>query len=193
VRDEPARATLQQLFTAAEHAGHLVSQLLTLARAEPAARNSIERQPVELAALARETTMEWVPRALERGIDLGFDSATTSTMTEGDAFLIRELLNNLIDNAIRYTPRDGKVTVRVLTQQERPALEVEDTGPGIAEPERERVFERFYRIPETSGEGCGLGLAIVREIAEGHGATVQALPGSEGAGTLMRVCFRPAR
>jgi len=74
-----------------------------------------------------------------------------------------------------------------------PALEVEDNGPGIAKQERERVFERFYRIPESSGEGCGLGLAIVREIAEGHGATVEVLSGSEGTGSLIRVCFRPAR
>jgi len=193
VRDEPARATLQQLYTAADHAGHLVSQLLTLARAEPGAQKAIERQPVDLAALARETTMEWVPRALARGIDLGFDSTTPETRTEGDAFLIRELLNNLIDNAIRYTPQDGKVTVRVLMVEHSPALEVEDNGPGIAKQERERVFERFYRIPESSGEGCGLGLAIVREIAEGHGATVEVLSGSEGTGSLIRVCFRPER
>ncbi|MBM3372311.1 MAG: sensor histidine kinase [Betaproteobacteria bacterium] len=193
VRDEPARATLQQLYTAADHAGHLVSQLLTLARAEPGAQKAIERQPVDLAALARETTMEWVPRALARGIDLGFDSTTPKTRTEGDAFLIRGLLNNLIDNAIRYTPQDGKVTVRVLMVEHSPALEVEDNGPGIAKQERERVFERFYRIPESSGEGCGLGLAIVREIAEGHGATVEVLSGSEGTGSLIRVCFRPAR
>lgn len=191
-RDEPARATLQQLYTAAEHAGHLVSQLLTLARAEPGSQRSIERQPLDLVALARETTMEWVPRALDRRIDLGFDAAVSAVGIDGDPFLIRELLNNLIDNAIHYTPAGGKVTVRVLAAGERPVLEVEDNGPGIAEQERARVFERFYRIADSGGEGCGLGLAIVREIAEGHGATVEALAGGEG-GALFRVCFRPKR
>ena len=192
VKDEPARATLQQLFTAAEHAGHLVSQLLTLARAEPGAQSNLKRDPVDLVVISRETAVEWVPRALEHGIDLGFDQPTEAVVTVGDPFLIREMLNNLIDNAIRYTPQDGKVTVRVMKTMGHPVLEVEDNGPGIPQEERERVFERFYRIPDSNGEGCGLGLAIVQEIAEGHGATVKVLCGSDGTGSLVRVSFNAA-
>ncbi len=187
------RDTLLQLHAAAEHAGRLVNQLLTLARAEPGSHRSVVRESLELAALARETAMEWVPQALRRGIDLGFDDASTAATVSADPFLIRELLNNLIDNALNYTLAGGQVTVRVAGGTGTPTLEVEDNGPGIPAAERERVFERFYRIPDSRAEGCGLGLAIVREIAQGHGATVAALPGSEGRGTLMRVSFVATR
>lgn len=193
VSDEKNRATLLQLHSAAEHASRLVSQLLTLARAEPGSHRSVLREPVELSTLAREAAMEWVPQALQRGIDLGFDDASVEATVSADPFLIRELLNNLIDNALNYTPGGGQVTVRVAGSAETPSLEVEDNGPGIPAEERERVFERFYRIPDSRAEGCGLGLAIVREIAQGHGARVEALPRTEGRGTLMRVSFVATR
>jgi two-component system sensor histidine kinase TctE len=89
--------------------------------------------------------------------------------------MLRELLSNLIDNALRYTPAGGSVTVRVRSDEQHAILEVEDTGPGIAPAERQRVFERFYRILGNKAEGSGLGLAIVREIAQQHGAEVDIL------------------
>ncbi|MCW5574717.1 MAG: sensor histidine kinase N-terminal domain-containing protein [Burkholderiales bacterium] len=189
--DGELSATLQQLHTAADHAARLVQQLLTMARAEPGSHRSVMRQPVEIPALARETTEEWVPRALARNIDLGFDDRSSTSTVSADPFLIRELLGNLVDNAIQYTPAGGHVTVRVRTENGRTVLEVEDDGPGIPQGERDKVFERFYRIPGGSPEGCGLGLAIVREIAQGHGATVVANAGAGDQGTRMTVTFSP--
>ena len=189
VRDGEAVATLQHLQTAADHAARLVSQLLTLARAEPGSHRSVMRQPVALMSLAREVAGEWVPRALARQIDLGFDDISTPATISADPFLIHEMLNNLIDNAIQYTPAGGRVTVRIRLQDGQATLEVEDDGPGIPVEEREKVFERFYRMPGIAPEGCGLGLAIVREIAQGHQATVAVQAGAGGRGTCMSVTF----
>jgi two-component system sensor histidine kinase TctE len=130
-----------------------------------------------------------VPRALARSIDLGYDGEEGAAWIEGDPFLARDMLGNLLDNAIRYTQRGGQVTVRVAASTDSVVLSVEDNGPGIPEQERERVFERFYRVLGTGTEGCGLGLAIVREIALSHGAQVALAAGSGGQGTLVRVSF----
>lgn len=189
VRDGEAQATLQQLHTAADHAARLVNQLLTLARAEPGSHRSVMRERINLAALARETTGEWVPRSLNRGIDLGFDDTSADATISADPFLVRELLNNLIDNAINYTPAGGHITVRVTTAGDKPSLEVEDNGCGIPEDEHERVFERFYRSAGGSPEGCGLGLAIVREIAQGHGATATIHSDTNKRGTRVVIAF----
>jgi two-component system sensor histidine kinase TctE len=142
---------------------------------------------------------DWVPAAIERGIDLGLEveesSDTDLPGTDrivGHPILLRELLNNLVDNALRYTPREGTVTVRVATDGDRVFLEVEDSGPGIPEGERELVFERFYRVLGTGVDGSGLGLPIVREIADQHGATIEiddARPGGRPPGTLITVAF----
>jgi len=100
------------------------------------------------------------------------------------------MLGNLLDNAIRYTQRGGHVTVRVATAETRGVvLSVEDNGPGIPPDEREHVFERFHRVLGTGAEGCGLGLAIVREIAQGHNADVRLAAGADGAGTLVSIAF----
>lgn len=184
-----AQATLRQLQTATEQSTRLVNQLLSLARAEPGAKREHTTGPLDIAQLARDATTEWVPRALERNIDLGFDGPATGVTVEGEAFLLREMLNNLLDNAIRYTQPGGQVTVRVAPDTHRVVLSVEDTGPGIPPGERERVFERFYRVLGTGAEGCGLGLAIVREIAHSHGAEVSLNPGANGGGTLVTVTF----
>ncbi len=189
VRGGEAAATLQHLHTAADHAARLVSQLLTLARAEPGSHRSVMRQPVALMSLARDITREWVPRALTRQIDLGFDDASVPAAISADPFLFHEMLNNLIDNALQYTPAGGRVTVRVRLQDGHAMLEVEDDGPGIPLDEREKIFERFYRMPGGAPEGCGLGLAIVREIAQGHRATVAVQSGVGGHGTRMTVTF----
>jgi two-component system sensor histidine kinase TctE len=186
-----AQATLRQLRTATERTTRLVNQLLSLAQAEPPVGRVLHAaQRIDLARLARDATTDWVPRALERGIDLGFDDHSTAASIEGDPFLLREMLNNLLDNAVRYTQSGGQVTVRVRCDGTNAVLAVEDNGPGIPDSERSRVFQRFYRVLGTGGEGCGLGLAIVREIAQSHAAEVTLDSGSGGVGTVVTVTFR---
>lgn len=184
-----AHGTLKQLRNATEQATHLVNQLLSLARAEPPAGRVQSPERVDLTALARGATTEWVPRAIERNVDLGFDADSETALVEGDAFLLREMLNNLLDNAIRYTKPGGQVTVRVARSAGHAMLVVEDNGPGIPEADRARVFERFYRVLGTGTEGCGLGLAIVREIAQSHAAEVELTTPAHGTGTIVRVVF----
>jgi len=181
--------TLRQLRTAAEHSARLVNQLLSLARAEPGAKPGQAVERLDLARLARDATTEWVPRALARHIDLGYDGEEGAAWIGGDAFLVRDMLGNLLDNAIRYTQQGGQVTVRVTAGTNAVVLSVEDNGPGIPEQERERVFERFYRVLGTGTEGCGLGLSIVREIALSHRAEVTLAAGAGGRGTVARVAF----
>jgi len=129
--------------------------------------------PVDVAALAREVAREWTPRALSKGMDLGYEGEDHLQL-RADRILLREALNNLIDNALVYCPRDARITLRVRASgQGECALEVEDNGPGVATADLEHLFERFWRASELPG-GCGLGLAIVAEIAQRHGGSVQA-------------------
>ncbi len=183
------QATLHQLHTATEQMTRLINQLLSLARAEPGTERVHTTEKLDLNELVREATTEWVPRALARNIDLGFDSPQDVITIAGDAFLLREMLNNLLDNAIRYTLAGGQVTVHIVPDASHIVLSVEDNGPGIPESERERVFERFYRVLGTGVDGCGLGLAIVREIAQRHGAEVSLGQGAGGSGTVIRIAF----
>jgi len=132
-------------------------------------------QPIELSELARTVVQDWVPMSFTQRIDLGFEQPGHPIMISGNPIMLRELLSNLLDNALHYTPPQGSVTVRARADEERGLafLEVEDTGPGIAAAEREHVFERFYRVLGSHTAGSGLGLAIVREIAQQHQARVE--------------------
>jgi two-component system sensor histidine kinase TctE len=165
------QTSLRQLVTGSERATRLVNQLLLLARAENPA--TVGMTPIDMNTLACEQTTQWAPQALAIGTDLGFEEAGRPALIAGNAILLAELLNNLLDNALRYTPRGGRVTVRVRALPDAALLEVEDSGPGIAPDERERVFDRFYRVLGTPADGSGLGLAIVREIAQKHAAVVE--------------------
>jgi two-component system sensor histidine kinase TctE len=186
---EAARERVHALMFATDRSARLVNQLLSLARAEPASRAFTAPTSVDLGQLARETTTEWVPRAIERGVDLGLSLGKDRVQMIGDPVLLRELLNNLIDNSIRYTGAGGHVTVRVDAGAEGSTLTVEDDGPGIAPPDRERVFQRFVRLDADDSDGCGLGLAIVREIADLHGGTVTITDGPGEKGTSVRTSF----
>jgi two-component system sensor histidine kinase TctE len=157
------------------------NQLLALARAEPSRFEKARLEPLDLAALVTESIQTFVEAAARKRIDLGFELAPTPVA--GDRFLLRDLIDNLVDNALRYTPCEGTVTVRCDAILGQGRLTVEDSGPGIAAAMRERVFARFVRIDDKSG-GSGLGLAIVRDIAQAHGARVTIESGARGGAVL---------
>jgi two-component system sensor histidine kinase TctE len=186
--------SLEQLATSSESATRLINQLLALARAENVPHAGVAFVLLDLCALARETVQDWVPTSFANRIDLGFEQPAGALEIEGDPLMLREMLSNLIDNALRYTPPGGSVTVRVVAAPGQAVLEVEDTGPGIAPDERAHVFERFYRVLGSAIPGSGLGLAIVREIAHQHGAELELFnnprsqPG-QGVGCLFRLSF----
>lgn len=185
---EQLRRSVEQIAQAAERAGHLISQLLTLARTEASHEKLHRFEIVDLEGLARKVTLDWVDAARAKQIDLGFEGSDWPSAIDGVPMLLSELLKNLIDNAIKYTPRGGQVTVRV-TAAEHIVLEVEDNGIGVAEADRERVFERFYRVLGTEADGSGLGLAICREIAELHRAAISLVGGVLGRGSRVVVVF----
>jgi len=182
------RADLERIAASTDRAAHMIRQLLQLARAEASHEKVHKAEQFDLEVLARAITQDWVERALAKGIDLGFEGADSLLTVEGVPLLLREMLNNLIDNAIKYTPRGGHVTVRC-RGDDFATLEVEDDGPGIPDSDRERVFERFYRVLGTDTDGSGLGLPIVQEIAVLHSATVELTPGLWGHGTRAIVTF----
>jgi two-component system sensor histidine kinase TctE len=194
---EEIRHSLEQLSKSSESATRMINQLLALARAETQAAQTMPLEKIDLIELSRHVVQEWVQAAMTRRIDLGFEAENVELPISGNPTMLREMLNNLIDNALRYTPALGSVTVRVQAdnKQRQVLLEVEDTGPGIPLSERAHVFERFYRIIGTDVEGSGLGLAIVREIAIRHGIDIELLsnPHSKDSrypGSLFRICFR---
>ncbi|MGR8998468.1 MAG: sensor histidine kinase N-terminal domain-containing protein [Gammaproteobacteria bacterium] len=159
---------LRQIQNSADRMSHLTTQLLVLARSEPIS-GGYELLPVDLCQLARKTCMDWVPKALQRNMELSFESPEEALYVQGDEILLRELLANLLDNAISYGYDNGNILVKI-HRYPVPCLTVEDDGPGIPDTEMDRIFERFYRIPGSQGNGCGLGLAIVKEIADLHKA-----------------------
>jgi len=187
------KRSLRHIAAGTERATRLINQLLALARAEHRGAEAAAAEPIDLVRLVRDAVREWVPQAIERQIDLGVDVPDEPAAILGAPLMLREMLGNLIDNALRYTPAGGAVTVRVMAAGDEVVLEVEDTGPGIAETERTRVFDRFYRVLGTNVEGSGLGLAIVREIVDQHEARVSihtpARSDAQWPGALFRVRF----
>ncbi len=184
------RHRVVNLRDATQRLGHLTHQLLALARSGPEADIAHERRPVDLAQLLQENASVWYDRALARDIDLGFEPG--SAVIDGAEWLLRELLANLIDNALKYTPPGGRITARSGTSEDsRPFIEVEDNGPGIPEAEHQRIFDRFYRAAGSPGSGTGLGLAIVKEVADRHDATIDLADAGPAGGTRIRVIFLP--
>ena len=195
--------SLQQIALSSQRAAHMVNQLLAMARAEDA-EQALRQQPVNLAELVKETVRDFVPKAMDKRIDLGYEGPVSDAAAQmtGQPVLLRELVRNLVDNALQYTPAGGTVTARVTTDPfgQVVVLQVEDSGPGIPLAERELVFRPFYRVLGSHVDGCGLGLAIVREIADHHGAEISiddAHPGhaahaarpNGGPGTLFTLRF----
>ncbi len=181
----PALAHIQQ---SADRMSHLTSQLLVLARAEPIT-GGYELAPLDLGNLARSQCMQWAPKAWQRKIELSFDSTAEKLPILGDHILLEELLANLLDNAIAYGREQGSIQV-ALYAQPLTQLVVTDDGMGIPAHESDRIFERFYRIAGSVGNGCGLGLSIVKEIVDLHKATIKFERVSAAGGTRVTITFQ---
>jgi len=192
--EEIANATIaleaSQVFKlrhAVRRTSQLANQLLALSRADARSADTQAMQRVDLRALCENLLETHLDAATAKDIDLGLEAVDAHA--SGHEWLLRELVGNLLDNAIRYTPPGGRVTLRcgwwtADAGQEvgHPFLEVEDNGPGVPPQERSRMLERFYRVPGTVGEGTGLGLAIAEEIARVHNSQLQVLEGQGGRG-----------
>jgi two-component system sensor histidine kinase TctE len=188
---EPAAAPVKQrLLTLQEsikQLAHSSNQLLSLARADPSINVTAKNQPIDLNTVVGEVAAKFFDRALQANIDLGIETEVTTVTA--DPALMDDLLSNLVDNALKYTPPGGTVTVYAARKNGRVSLAVEDSGPGIPEPDRQRVKQRFYRLPNAPGHGSGLGLAIVDEIAQIYGASLTLDPRADGSGTRVWVQF----
>ena len=180
--------SLSRIARSTERASHLINQLLTLARAESSSEKIYAVEQVDLEVLMREVAHDLFPRAQVKNIDLGVEDTGWPLLIDGNPVLLREMIMNLVDNAIKYTPEGGSVTARTQAT-EFAILEIEDTGIGIPEEDSERVFERFYRVLGSSEDGSGLGLPIVREIAELHRASVTLKPSPTGQGSIAQIVF----
>jgi two-component system sensor histidine kinase TctE len=199
------KQSLKQIGRSSMRATHTVNQLLALARAEGGGGALAAAQSCDLARLTIEVVREAVPRAMDKALDLGYDGhqpGAPGVQLEGHPTLLKELIRNLVDNAIAYTPssaeKPGVITARVLGDPfgHVVVLQVEDSGPGISEGERELVFEPFYRVLGNEADGSGLGLPIVREIARQHDATVtheEAHAGKKPPGSRFSVRFEVKR
>lgn len=177
---------LAHIEEATTRIGHLLSQLLSYARAESSSSISASFESVAIDQVVEKSASTFLDAALAKNIDLGFE--IESATTRGLSWMLQEALGNLIDNAVRYTPEGGIINVRCGQAGDSAYLEVEDSGPGIAQEHMGQVYERFYRIPGSPGNGCGLGLSIVQEIAGLHGASVL-LGRSELGGLKARLQF----
>jgi two-component system sensor histidine kinase TctE len=184
-----AQPILDRLLTLQEgirQLAHTSNQLLSLARADPSANVAVKTQSVDLGALAGDIAARYFDRALLANIDLGVEADSVSV--NADPSLLDDLLSNLLDNALKYTPAGGRVTVSVGAPNHKAIVAVEDSGPGIPEKERQLVRQRFYRLPNSPGHGSGLGLAIVDEIARLFGATLS-IGASASGGARITVQF----
>jgi two-component system, OmpR family, sensor histidine kinase TctE len=186
-QDNAQQERIGRLQGSVDRLAHTANQLLALARAEPSAHGPGDFVVVQLDALIGTVVDAMLDRALVHDIDLGAECEPAQV--HGVYWLLHELLINLVDNAIRHTPKGGNITLRCGLHADAPYLEVEDSGPGIAPAERERVRQRFYRAAGSDGQSSGLGLAIVEEIARSHRARFEILDAHEGTGARMRIGF----
>jgi two-component system sensor histidine kinase TctE len=189
------RSTLEHILSSASRLSHLLSRLLSMASIDPAAGREAKLGTIDLIALCTRVTSDFVGSARIKKIDLGLDIKTQDAKILGDDLMLREMLANLIDNAICYTPEKGVITVSLTNGEGEIMLCVTDNGIGIPLEERTQVFERFHRLQDNEGDGCGLGLAIVKEIVLAHNAKIEINDGlqansHEGFGTKVTVTFK---
>ncbi len=185
-RDNDTAHSTALMLASTDRMVRQANQLLALARSEPGDFERRRLGRISLDKLVSESVQQFVQQAAKKDIDIGFDLQPTEV--QGDGFLLRDLIDNLVDNAIRYTQSGGEVTVSCLTVNGCGLLKIEDNGPGIPDSEKDKVFTRFYRLDQTQA-GTGIGLAIVRDIAIDHGAKVSVTTGVDGRGTVFSVEF----
>lgn len=167
------RSTMKQIDSGLDRTSHLVTQMLALARSDSNSTAASQMARADLSFVVSDVIAERVGMAVGKSIDLGFDSAESSAEIVGDQTSLQHLVANLLDNALIYTPPGGRVSVRITKRDNTIELSISDSGPGIASEEREKIFERFYRIPGSTGGGSGLGLAIVKDVAANHHAEIR--------------------
>jgi two-component system sensor histidine kinase TctE len=184
---DPARQALAlaDIQKAMARLKHMTQQLLSLARAEHEPTRTLEMQDLDLAEVTREAIEPLMDAAIAKSIDLGYDGPANGVWIKAEPQLLRELIANLVDNAIRYGKSGGMVTVHV--NRSPLSIAVEDDGPGIPAAERAHVTERFYRLPSSAAGGSGLGLSIATEIASRHNASLAITTPPSGQGTMVTV------
>ena len=188
---EEMRGTMKQIDSGLDRTSHLVTQMLALARSDSNSTAARQMGKADLSFVVSDVIADRVSLAVNKKIDLGFDSAESGAEIIGDQTSLQHLVANILDNALIYTPEGGSVNVRILKREQSIELSVTDSGPGIAPDEREKIFERFYRVPGSTGGGSGLGLAIVKDVAANHHAEIliESPGGSDGHGTVFTVVF----
>ncbi|HIA51376.1 MAG TPA: sensor histidine kinase [Candidatus Melainabacteria bacterium] len=185
---EDLKHVVKEIDTGIDRASRLVGQMLALARTDGGDQNPSQKTQVDLNFIVSDVTAELIERAVLKDLELVYESSQEPAVVYGEQTGLRNLVSNLVENALLYTPNGGKVKVQV-KKSDRVTLRVLDTGTGIPEEERGKVFERFYRIDGTSGSGSGLGLSIVQEVANAHNAKISIDTPNGDAGTIISVEF----
>jgi two-component system sensor histidine kinase TctE len=182
------RSTFVSMLDSIRSTRHMANQMLMLARAEQANEQTQERAILDVVELARDVAGDFAALALNKQIELAFEAPDGPLHLDGNATMIREMVSNVVDNALRYTPARGHVTLSVARAGKNAVLDITDDGPGISPAERDKVFQRFYRILGSGvPEGSGLGLCIVREIGKAHGGAIQLADGQNGQGLRVEI------
>ncbi len=180
-------ASIARVRESVRRLNRLTHQLLSMARAESGQHVLMHASSLDLATLIDDQLDDWLNRADAKHLDLGIERESAPVF--GDPLLLRELIANLIDNALKYTPDGGEITLRCVTHDDRIELSVCDSGPGIPKDARESVFERFFRLPDAPASGSGLGLPIAREIAHAHQGSIHISDNPDGRGACFTVCL----
>ena len=194
---EEIKNRLEQISQSSKRLIHIINQLLSLSKTQPEAMHSSTFIKMDLVSLTKKTMEDLFPLADLKKIDLGYEGLNENAFIMGDEQKLYDLIHNLIENAIKYTPPSGKVNVSIEIKNNRICLTVEDTGKGIPKEDQPSVFKRFYRgdnVTQSGGDsGAGIGLAIVKEIANMHEATVEIDSRNEKPGTRFYVYFEPIK
>ena len=186
--NEEKQQALQNVVNSVDRATHLVEQMLILARLDPST-DVLVKERINLNELAAEVIAQLVPSAMKRNTNIEI-TGNEDTFVYADPVSLSIMIRNLVDNAIRYTGDNGEVIVNIdKSQPDQVVLSVSDTGPGIEEELRERVFDRFYRVTGNSSIGCGLGLSIVKRIADLNNLRVELENKKDGNGLVASVHF----